>query len=177
MDNRHALIVDCRVIQAVGTGERDAAKAMASDRPGAHQKILGADKNYETKGTVAVLRRIGVTPHMAQNTSRPGDTPSMDAPPVTRAKPSRSMPAAASRRCLARSNNGAVCASSSWRHREGGRSVWPACNRLRPYPAGKSAQACDGGGMNRRWSNGVAWQRSPESPQGLVSLKSADLSS
>ena len=34
MDNRHALIVDCRVIQAVGTGERDAAKAMASDRPG-----------------------------------------------------------------------------------------------------------------------------------------------
>ena len=26
MDNRHALIVDCRVTQATGTGERDAAK-------------------------------------------------------------------------------------------------------------------------------------------------------
>jgi hypothetical protein len=26
MDNRHALIVDCRVTQVVGTGERDAAK-------------------------------------------------------------------------------------------------------------------------------------------------------
>jgi hypothetical protein len=72
MDNRHALIVDCRVTQAVGTGERDAAKVMAADRPGAHQKTLGADKNYDTRGMVAELRRIGVTPHVAQNTSRPG---------------------------------------------------------------------------------------------------------
>ena len=72
MDNRHALIVDCRVTQAVGTGERDAAKAMAADIPGAHQKTLGADKNYETRGMVAELRRIGVTPHVAQNTARSG---------------------------------------------------------------------------------------------------------
>jgi IS5 family transposase len=72
MDNRHALIVDCRVTQAVGTGERDAAKAMAAALPGAHKKTLGADKNYDTKGMVAELRRIGVTPHVAQNTNRPG---------------------------------------------------------------------------------------------------------
>jgi len=72
MDNRHALIVDCKVTQAVGTGERDAAKAMAADIPGAHKKTLGADKNYDTKGMVAELRRIGVTPHVAQNTNRPG---------------------------------------------------------------------------------------------------------
>ena len=72
MDNRHALIVDCRVTQAVGTGERDAAKEMAADVPGAHQKTLGADKNYDTKGFVAEMRRIGVTPHVAQNTSRAG---------------------------------------------------------------------------------------------------------
>ena len=72
MDNRHALIVDCKVTQATGTGERDAAKVMAADRPGAHQKTLGADKNYDTKGMVAELRWIGVTPHVAQNTSRPG---------------------------------------------------------------------------------------------------------
>ena len=45
VDNRHALIVDCRVTQATGTGERDAAKAMAADLPGAHKKTLGADKN------------------------------------------------------------------------------------------------------------------------------------
>ncbi|TWB87344.1 IS4 family transposase [Synechococcus sp. Ace-Pa] len=72
MDNRHALIVDCRVTQATGTGERDAAKAMAADIPGAHQKTLGADKNYDTRGFVAEMRRIAVTPHVAQNTSRPG---------------------------------------------------------------------------------------------------------
>ena len=32
----------------------------------------GADKNYGTKGFVAEMRRISVTPHVAQNTSRPG---------------------------------------------------------------------------------------------------------
>jgi len=72
MDNRHALIVDCRLTQAVGTGERDAAKAMAADIPGAHKKTIGADKNYDTRGMVAELRRIGVTPHVAQNTARSG---------------------------------------------------------------------------------------------------------
>ena len=72
MDNRQALIVDCQVTQAVGTGERDAAKSMAADRPGAHQKTVGADKGYDTKGFVAEMRRIGVTPHVAQNTARLG---------------------------------------------------------------------------------------------------------
>jgi hypothetical protein len=42
MENRPALIVDCRVTQATGTGERDATKAMAADLPGAHPKTLGA---------------------------------------------------------------------------------------------------------------------------------------
>jgi transposase len=72
MDNRHALVVDCRVTQADGYGEREAAKAMAADLPGAHQKTLGADKNYDTKGFVAEMRRIGVTPHVAQNSGRTG---------------------------------------------------------------------------------------------------------
>jgi hypothetical protein len=53
MDNRYALNVDCQVTQAVGTGERDAAKEMAADRPGVHQKNLGADKGYDSKGSVA----------------------------------------------------------------------------------------------------------------------------
>jgi hypothetical protein len=72
MDNRHALIVDCTITQAVGTGERDAAKAMAADLAGACQKTIGADKGYDTNGFVAEMRRIGVTPHVAQNTNRPG---------------------------------------------------------------------------------------------------------
>jgi hypothetical protein len=50
MGNRHGLIADCRVTQATGTGERDAAKEMGVDLAGAHQKTVGADKNYDTKG-------------------------------------------------------------------------------------------------------------------------------
>jgi transposase len=50
MENRHALVVDCRVTQADGYGERDAAKEMAADLPGGHQKTIGADKNYDTRG-------------------------------------------------------------------------------------------------------------------------------
>jgi hypothetical protein len=72
MDNRHALVVDCRVTQADGYGEREAAKAMAADLPGAHQKTMGADKNYDTRGFVAEMRRLCVTPHVAQNSGRSG---------------------------------------------------------------------------------------------------------
>ena len=32
MDTRHALIVDCKLTQAIGTGERDAAKAKSSPK-------------------------------------------------------------------------------------------------------------------------------------------------
>ncbi len=72
MDNRHDLIVDCLVAQATGTGERDAAKEMAADLTCAHQKTAGAEKNHDTKGFVAERRRLGVTPHVAQNTARSG---------------------------------------------------------------------------------------------------------
>jgi hypothetical protein len=41
---------------------------MAADIPGAHKKTIRADKNYDTRGFVAEMRRIGVTPHVAQNT-------------------------------------------------------------------------------------------------------------
>ena len=45
---------------------------MAADVSGAHKKTIGADKNYDTRGFVAEMRRIGMTPHVAQNTSRSG---------------------------------------------------------------------------------------------------------
>jgi transposase len=72
MENRHALVVDCRVTLADGFGERDAAQDMAADCPGAQRKTIGADKGYDTKGFVAEMRRLGVTPHVAQNTARSG---------------------------------------------------------------------------------------------------------
>jgi hypothetical protein len=49
MENRDDLVVDCRVTLADGFGERDAAKEMAADHPGARRKTIGADKNDDTK--------------------------------------------------------------------------------------------------------------------------------
>jgi hypothetical protein len=48
MDNGHDLLVDCRVTLADGYGKRETAKAMAMDRPIAKQKIITAERNYDT---------------------------------------------------------------------------------------------------------------------------------
>jgi hypothetical protein len=45
---------------------------MARSIRGGHQKTLDADKGYDTRDVVADLRISGITPHMAQNTSRSG---------------------------------------------------------------------------------------------------------
>ena len=67
MENRTGLVVDLCVTQATGTAERETALALATNlRPGA---TLGADKGYDTKEFVATLRALGVTPHVAQNTT------------------------------------------------------------------------------------------------------------
>lgn len=70
MHNRHTLLVDCRMTQADGYGERMTAMEMASDLPGRHQKTIGVDKNYDSRGFVAEVRHIGVTAHVAQNAGR-----------------------------------------------------------------------------------------------------------
>jgi transposase len=72
MDNRHDLVVDCLITQADGYGERDAATKMAAALPGKKQKTMGADKGYDTRGFVAKMRYLGVTPHVSQNTKRKG---------------------------------------------------------------------------------------------------------
>jgi transposase len=67
MENRHGLAVDARVTPATSTAERDAAVVMAGRlRRGA---TVGADKGYDTAGFIAQLRRLGLTPHVAQNTT------------------------------------------------------------------------------------------------------------
>jgi IS5 family transposase len=67
MENRTGLVVDMCVTQATGTAERETALALATNlRPGA---TVGADKGYDTQGFVAGLRELGVTPHVAQNTT------------------------------------------------------------------------------------------------------------
>src|SRR6266516_2463145 len=70
MENRNGLAVDATVLPATGTAERDAAVAMAAQIPGDGRVTLGADKNYDTKDCVAQLRRLQVTPHVAQNDKR-----------------------------------------------------------------------------------------------------------
>jgi transposase len=67
MENRNGLLVKTLVTEANGTAERDAALLMAEKIPGVKRVTLGGDKNYDTKDFVRELRRMNITPHVAQN--------------------------------------------------------------------------------------------------------------
>ncbi len=69
MENRHGLIVDTMLTQATGTAEREAALAMLERMNGTHRITLAADKAYDVADFIAKLRALGVTPHVAQNTT------------------------------------------------------------------------------------------------------------
>ena len=66
MEHRSGLIVEACVTPADGHGERDAALIMLSAVPGG-RITLAADKGYDYPGFVAELRRMAVTPHIAQH--------------------------------------------------------------------------------------------------------------
>jgi transposase len=68
-ENRHGFIVNTTVTSASGTGERDAAIVMLGELPLTSRRItVGADKAYDTRAWVATVRRMRITPHVAQNT-------------------------------------------------------------------------------------------------------------
>jgi transposase len=67
MDNRHGLVVNAQATPAAGTAERDTAVELTTALPAG--VTLGADKGYDTRAFVEALRSLGVTPHVAQNTS------------------------------------------------------------------------------------------------------------
>jgi transposase len=67
MENRHGLLVQTMLTQANGTAERDAALLMAENIPGVRRVTVGGDKNYDTQELVGELRRMHITPHVAQN--------------------------------------------------------------------------------------------------------------
>ena len=69
IENRHGLIVDVRTTHASGVAEREAAEAMIRAAARGRRVTLGSDKAYDAAEHVAALRAIGVTPHVAQNTS------------------------------------------------------------------------------------------------------------
>jgi transposase len=68
MENRNALIVDAELSEASGFAERDVAAEMLGRLPKRHgRRTVAADKAYDTKDFVAKARRLGFTPHVAQN--------------------------------------------------------------------------------------------------------------
>jgi hypothetical protein len=69
MENRNGLVVDTRVTLATGRAEREAAIEMLEELPGSQRVTVAGDKGYDTKDFVAAARGLGVTPHVAQNTS------------------------------------------------------------------------------------------------------------
>ena len=71
-ENRHGLVVKTAVTRATGTAERDAALRMIKTKAGARRITVGGDKNFDTREFVEKLRKMGVTPHVAQNTQRRG---------------------------------------------------------------------------------------------------------
>ena len=70
IENRSALIVDAELTQATGYAERDCATRMLARLPAAkRRRTVAGDKGYDTKDFVAGVRKLGFTPHVAQNTS------------------------------------------------------------------------------------------------------------
>lgn len=67
--NRNGLIVDVKVDKATGTAERTTALEMLEQKIVAGQRgaTVAGDKGYDTKDFVKRCRKLGVTPHVAQN--------------------------------------------------------------------------------------------------------------
>lgn len=66
-ENRNGMVVDTRLTKAGGTAERDAAQEMLAQKPTSKKVTLGGDRGYDTKDFVAEMRKLNVTPHVAQN--------------------------------------------------------------------------------------------------------------
>ncbi len=78
MENRHGLIVDLRVHEPTGTGERDTALVLLDRqrRRRGGPATVGADKGYHTRGFVEALWRRNIRPHIAMIRER--RTPGLD---------------------------------------------------------------------------------------------------
>jgi len=70
IENRNGLAVGGTLTGATGSAEREAALALADAIPRAGRASLGADRAYDTRDFVADLRARGITPHVAQHTTK-----------------------------------------------------------------------------------------------------------
>jgi len=71
-ENRNGLVADVRLTSASVTAERASAEAMIGGKAPWRRVTLGADRAYDTRGFIASLREINVTPHVAQNDKNRG---------------------------------------------------------------------------------------------------------
>ncbi len=70
LEHRSALIADIELTQATGYAEREAALALLRRLPRrARRRTVAGDKGFDTADFIAGCRELGVTPHVAQNTT------------------------------------------------------------------------------------------------------------
>jgi transposase len=75
MEHRNALIVDAELTEATGYAERDTALEMLRRLPPKkRRRTVAGDKGYDTTAFVADVRELGITPHIAPNTTRQRST-------------------------------------------------------------------------------------------------------
>jgi hypothetical protein len=66
-ENLNGLVVNTRVSHATSKAETEAALERVSERPGANRITLGADKGYDRRDFMQILREFFATPHIAHN--------------------------------------------------------------------------------------------------------------
>ena len=75
IENRHGLIADAMATVADGYAEREAATRMVGAQweqaPG-RRRTVGADKAYDVRDFVGLMRELNTTPHVTQNVTRSG---------------------------------------------------------------------------------------------------------
>ena len=75
MEHRNALLVDIELTEATGYAERETALEMLARLPETkRRRTVAGDKAYDTKDFVADVRDLGITPHIAPNTTRQRST-------------------------------------------------------------------------------------------------------
>jgi transposase len=72
MEHRSGLPIDAEFTEANGLAERAAGIRMIKRQPSRVHRTLAGDKAYDTREFVADCRKLGVTPHVAQNSARWG---------------------------------------------------------------------------------------------------------
>jgi IS5 family transposase len=78
-ENQNGLVITSAVTIADGFAERETAKAMiARVAPRKRRISIAADRNYDTRGFVAAMRELNVTPHVTQNITKKGRRSSID---------------------------------------------------------------------------------------------------